>query len=91
MTNPMTDPTLTAADLCIVAARLHDLRRLVAQAGTTPPSKAQALDALALETAAAVVVALAVDCDASVSAARYIDHAETAARLARLFAQHRDA
>lgn len=86
------DPTLTAADLCIVAARLHDLRRLVAQAGTTtPPSKAQALDALALEIAAAAVIALAVDCDASVTAARYIDHAETAARLARLFAQNRDA
>jgi len=87
----MTDPILTASDLCAVAGRLHDLRRFANTGGTALSAKEQALDALALEIAAAAVVALAVDCDASVTAARYIDHAETAARLARLFAQDRDA
>lgn len=85
------DPTLTAADLVIVADRLANLRELALKYGTAVTDRDRDLDVDALTSAIAAVTALAVDCDASISSKTYIEYGERAAHFARLFAERRDA
>jgi len=88
----MTDPILAASDLAVVAGHLSDMRRKIAYnaTGARALTDAEALDLIAIDSAIDAVVALAVDCDASVSARDYIGHAERAAKAARLFNNNRD-
>jgi hypothetical protein len=87
------DPILAAADLAVVAGHLSDMRRKIAGRPNAyrALTDAEALDLIAIDSAIEALVALAVDCDASISARPYIGHAERAAKAARLFAQDRDA
>ena len=89
----MTNPILAASDLAVVAGHLSDMRRKIAHRASGAPrplTDAEALDLIAIDSAIDAVVALAVDCDASVSARDYIGHAERAAKAARLFNNNRD-